>query len=145
MFMEICVAVIALTLAALTGFLIRISSQIQTSIHLLQTDLRMLSIETARLLNSMNDFVRADLHTLSEETHHVMRNLKDLSSDLSEKSHSLNFLFKPFGFLNCKLGSGSSPEEPEPKNEAIPQILKWVASSVFLIKKTKELIKNHEK
>lgn len=145
MFTEICLGIITVMLIALVVVLLRISFQIQQSIHFLQVDLHNLSIETMRLLNSMNEFVRADLHMISEETTNLITKLNDLSSDINNKSHSLNFLFKPFGFLNSILGSDTSSDESGSKRETIPQILKWIASSAFLFKTTKEFIKKYEK
>ena len=145
MFTEICLASIALTFIALVVVMARIFSQTQHSIHLFQTDLHALSVETTRLLNTLNEFVQADLHKVSEETQLLISKLNDLSSDINNKSHSLNFLFKPFGFLNSKLGGDSPSDQSTPKRETIPQLLKWIASSALLFKTTREFIKKHEK
>lgn len=107
----------------------------------MQSDVHNLSTEILHLVHNVNDFVQSDLHMVSQETSHLISKLNDLSSDINNKSHSLNFLFKPFRFLSSKLSSGSD----EPKNVTIPQVVKWIASSVLLFKTTKEFIKNYEK
>lgn len=141
MIIEISVAVIALTFVTLAIVLIKFSFQAQRSIQVMQSDVHNLSTEILHLVHNVNDFVQSDLHTVSEETSHLISKLNSLSSDINNKSHSLNFLFKPFRFLSSKLSSGSD----EPKNVTIPQVVKWIASSVLLFKTTKEFIKNYEK
>jgi len=99
-----------------------------------------------RLLNSANKFVFLDLHEFSENSNRLMNNLIDLSSDINNKSRSLNFLFSPFRFLNSKLGSDSPfGDESTTRSETIPQVIKWIVSGIFLIKTTKEFIKKYEK
>lgn len=139
MFIEICLAILTAAVVALVFVLLRISYQTQQSILLLQKDIQALSKETIFLLNTLNQFVRNDLHT-------VISNVNELSSDINNKSQSLNFLFKSVSSLNSKLNGDSPPSESSSnKCETIPQILKWIASSVFLFKTTKEFIKNYEK
>ena len=145
MFIEICLAIITTALVVLVFVLLKISSQIQKSIHFLQTDIHALSKETIDLLNTLNEFVRADLHAVSEETRQLIVKLNDLSSDINNKSHSLNFLFKPLNFLSSKLGADLPPLKSASNRETIPQILKWIASSALLFKTTREFIKNYEK
>jgi uncharacterized protein YoxC len=145
MFIEICLAILVLAVIALVLVLLRISSQTQRSIHLLQTDIQALSKETIHLLSSVNEFVRADLRAVSEETRQLIGNLNDLSSDINNKSHSLNFLFKPMSFLSSKLGRDLPSGKSSPDCETIPQVLKWIASSAFLFKTIREFIKTYEK
>lgn len=145
MFTEICLAIIALALVALIFTLLKISSQVQKSISLIQTDIQVVSKETVRLLNTMNEFVQADLHEVSEETRQLIGQLKDLSSDIKNKSYSLNVLFKPLSFLSSKLGEGPSLDESASNPKIIPQILKWITSSALLFNKIKEFKKSHEK
>jgi uncharacterized protein YoxC len=145
MFIEICLAILALAFSVLVFVLLRISSQVQQSIHLLQTDIHALSTETSHLLNTINEFVRVDLHAVSAETRQLISKLNDLSSDVNNKAHSLNFLFKPLSFLSSKLGGDLPAGESPSKSETIPQILKWVASSALLFKTTKEFIKKYGK
>jgi uncharacterized protein YoxC len=145
MLIEICLAILTAGVIAQVFILLKVSSQAQKSIHLLQTDIHTLSKEMVHLLNTMNEFVRADLHTVSEETCQLISKLTDLSADIGNKSHSLNFLFKPLSFLSSKLGGDLPSDESPSKCETIPQILKWVASSAILFKTTREFIKNHEK
>jgi len=144
MYIEAGLAIIAITLITLVIVLIRLSSQIERSLRLLQADVHHLSVEAIHLLTTMNAFVRADLHVVSEEASQLLNKLNDLSSDINNKSHSLNFLFKPFHFLNSKLSADSSEEESTPQKTSIPQILKWVVSSLVLIKTTKEFFKNEK-
>jgi uncharacterized protein YoxC len=139
MIIEISIGIIALTFLILAIILIKFSFQTQRSIQTMQSDVHNLSTEILQLVHNVNDFVQADLHTVSEETSHLISKLTSLSSDVNNKSHSLNFLFKPFHFLTSKLSSDES------KNITIPQVIKWIASSVLLFKTTKEFIKNYEK
>jgi uncharacterized protein YoxC len=145
MFIEICLSVLAATLITLVFILTKIYSQVQGSIHLLQTDIHDLSKQTSHLLNTMDEFVRVDLTAVSKGTCQLIAKLNDLSTDINDKSHSLNFLFKPLNFLNSKMGEDPPSSEPSSQCETIPQILKWVVSSVRLFNTTKELIKNHAK
>ena len=145
MFSAACLGVIALSLVALVIVFIRISSQTHQSIQLLQADIHRLSIEMMDLLNALNEFVRADLHNVSKETSQLISKLNELSADVNDKSHSLNFLFKPFRFLNDKLGAASSSDEPPSPSNTIPQTIKWVGSSMSLIKTIKEFLKSHGK
>jgi uncharacterized protein YoxC len=145
MLIEICLSILAATAIILLFVLIRIYSQAQRSIHLLQTDIHDLSKETIHLLNAMNEFVRVDLHAASKETCQLISKLNDLSSDINDKSHSLNFLFKPLNFLSSKLDEDSPSSESSSQSETIPQILNWVVSSARLFNTAKELIKNHGK
>jgi len=142
MIIEISVAIIALTFLILAVVLIRLSSQAQRSIQLMQTDIHSLSTEVFRLVHNVNEFVRSDLHAVSEETSQLISKLNDLSSDINSKSHSLNFLFKPFRFINSKL-TGDSSDEPT-SSVSIPQVIKWISSGVLLFKTTKEFIKKYE-
>jgi uncharacterized protein YoxC len=93
----------------------------------------------------MRTFIQGDLQVISDKTKHFIGSLDELSSDISDKSRSLNFLFQPLGFLNSKLEAFSSKDETTSQRSTIPQILRWIASSVLLIKKSKEFIKDHEK
>jgi uncharacterized protein YoxC len=145
MLIEICLAIITLTLIILVISLIRLSTQAQRSIQHIRMDVHNLSAEVTHLVNSMNEFVRTDLHDVSKETSHLITKLNDLSSDINNKSHSLNFLFKPLQFLSSKLSSGSPSSEPNSKRETVPQLIKWIVSSIFLYKSTKEIIKKYEK
>jgi uncharacterized protein YoxC len=123
-------------------FLIRISAKVQGSIFQVQTDLNQTLKEVSSLSSSLNEFVKSDLHKISEETGALIGKLTDLTSDINNKSHSLNFLFKPFSFLTSKMNSDSSSSNDfSSKCETIPQILKWIATSIFLIKTTREVVK----
>lgn len=144
-FSAICLGVIALALTSLVIVLIKISSQTHKSIQLLQTDTHRLSIEMTELAKSINEFVRADLHQVSQETSQLMSRLNEISTDINNKSHSLNFLFKPFRFLSDKLGATTSSDESPPPSNTIPQTIKWVGSSMSLIKTIKEFLKSHGK
>lgn len=145
MLIEVCLSIITIMLVILVFIAIRMFFQIRKSVNLLQSDFHDLSIEMTRLVTSMNEFVQADLHTISEGATHLISKLDSLSADIKSKSRSLSFLFQPFAFLNSKLSSDSSNDESTPHQQAIPQILKWVVSSAFLFKKTREFIKNHGK
>lgn len=141
MIIEISIAVIALTFLALAIYLIRLTSQAQRSIQLMQLDVQNMTIELLRLVQNANQFITTDLHNVSEETTQFINKLTDLSSDINNKSHSLNFLFKPFSFLTSKLSGDSSSD----KTVSIPELLKWIASGVLLIKATKGFIHGKRK
>ena len=142
MFVEICLAIVAATLIILVIVLIKIFAQAQKSIHRVQIDLNLISTETSRLSSSLNEFVKADLHKISEETGVLIGKLTNLTSDINNKSRSLNCFFKPFRFLSSKMSSDlSSSDDLSSKCETIPQLLKWIANSIFLIKVTREFVK----
>lgn len=145
MWIEISVAVIAIAVVALVIALIMSSYRMRKLISMLQTDVHHLSQEAMQLLKSMDEFVRSDLHGISGEVTGLVETLTDLSSDVKQKSQSLNFLFKPMSFLSSRLSATSLNEGQSSGNTTIPQVFKWVASTALLIKKTQEFIKNHEK
>jgi len=130
MITEICLVFIALTMLISSIVLIKIFFQMRKS---LQSDLHNVFSETTQLLHSLNDFVRSHLNPIAQETENLINQLNDLSNDINDKSHSLNFLFKPFSFLTTKLENS--------KESTIPQILKWIGSSALLFKATKEFLK----
>jgi len=140
---NICLILIATAMALSAAMLIKIFLQVRQSISILQIDLHNVSLETSRLLNSLSEFVQTDLSMISQETSQLINQLSDLSADINHKSHSLNFLFKPLSNLNDKMDS--SEEEPSSKQDALPQIMKWIASSAVLFKATKELINRYGK
>lgn len=142
MLLEIALSVIAITLIALVGVLVKISAQTERALSHLGEDVHNLSLEMTNLINTVNEFVESNLHDVSRETTRLVSKLNELSSDITAKSHSLNFLFKPLSFLNSKLDATSSVEEDSGSNrDTIPQILRWIASSASLFKTTKEFIK----
>ena len=145
MFIEICLAVIALAFVLLVVALTRLSSQLQRAVYLLQSDAHALSTEATQLLIRLNEFVSTDLREASQETQLLISKLNGLASDIDQKSHSLNFLFKPLNFIQSKFRSASAEEAPTPQKKPLPQIIKWIASSAILFKSTKELIKGHAK
>lgn len=142
---EVCLSIIAIAMLILCIALIKISSRAQQAICLLQTDIHALSIEATHLINSMNDFVNTDLHKVSQETSSLINQLSLLSSDISHKANSLNFLFQPFRFLNSKLNSDSSSDEQFSKRKTILQFTKWIVSSLTLLTTIKEFVKKHER
>lgn len=139
MFAEICLAIIAVMLIGLAIILIKISSQFQESIRFLQTDIHRLSTEISGLLSSLTHFIQKDLHGTSTEITHLVQKLTDISSDINEKSHSLNFLFKPLNFMSSKMDP--SKNSFVRKCESIPHLMKWIVSSAQLFKSTREFIK----
>ncbi len=139
MLIEVCLVIIAATLVMFVIGVFCIFFKVRQSISILQTDVHHLLNTTTRLVDSLNEFVETDLSTISKETSQLISTISDLSSDINNKSHSLNFLFKPFSFLSSKFGSDSSGES-DSKHSTLPQILKWIASSAILFKTTKEFI-----
>ena len=110
MFTEVCLAVMAVALVALVVLFVR-----------------------ASLLFSNH------LHRISEETRVLIRKLSDLSSDINEKSRSLDSLFKTLSSFHSDVESDSSG------SKTIRPLMRWIASSAVLFKATKEFIRNHEK
>ena len=137
MIIEICLGFIALTILISSIVLIKIFFQMRKSAHLLQTDLHHVFSDTTKLVQSLNVFVQSNLTPVAQETENLVNQLNDLCSDINDKSHSLNILFKPLSFLTDKL-EGST-------HSKIPQILKWIESSALLFKKTKEFIHKYGK
>ena len=142
MIVEVCLMIIAATLVISAIVLIVMFLQVKRSVRLVQTDLHQMIAETTRLASSLNKFVEIDLAAVSQETTQLITELRDFSSDINNKSHSLNFLFKPLSFLSNKFGSDLSSDESPTKEGALPEILKWIASSAILFKTTKEFMKN---
>lgn len=143
--MMVILCTIAIALVVLSVVLVIICFRSKKAIHFIQTDVHKVSQELTRLLSSMNDFVETDLHKVSQETNHLISDVNAFSSDIKKKVDSFDFLFRPLSSLNSKLDSElSSKTEASSFRETIPQILKWIVSSVFLIKTTKEFIK-HDK
>ena len=139
LFITIFLGVIVVLLLLLIIVLTKFSEHVFTSIKKVQTDLDRVSIEASRLSSSLNEFVQTDLHKISKNTSNLIGKLTDLTSDINNKSQSLNCLFKPFSYLTAKTDADSSDDESPSPYKSIPQILSWVASGIFIIKKTREL------
>lgn len=136
MLTQICLTTITVLLIVLTLVLIRAFSQILGLIRILQTDVQTFFFDTTKVLTSLDDFVRNDLHGLSQETTQLVGSLNNISSNLKDKTHSLDFLFKPLSMINAKLTDSSSGEKT-------PQVMKWLATGAVLFKITKELIQKY--
>lgn len=145
MFIEICLAIIAGALVLLIIFLARLSSGLQQTMRLIQSDAHAVSIEATQLLIRVNEFISTDLRQASQETQLLLSKLSDLTSDIDQKSHSLNALFKPLQFLQAKFRPDPQQRGTTPQHKTAPQIIRWIASSVILLKSTKEFIKGHAK
>lgn len=145
MFTEICLGAITALLSILVIALVAALYQAKQSLTLMQTRFYALSHEMTSFSRSIHQFVYTDLRPISKEASQLLGKLTALSSDIHEKSHSLNFLFQPLGFLTNKLNLDSSSEEPDQKKETLPQILKWAISSAILFKTTKEFMKRYGK
>lgn len=142
MFIEICLAIIASALVTLIIILAKVATKTQESIHQVQVDLKRITTETTILINHLNEFISQDLPKITDETGVLVEKLTDLTSDISDKSNSLNFLFKPFKFLRSKLNSDApSFGGLSLSRDTIPQLLKWIATSVILIKTTRGFLK----
>ncbi len=144
MLSEICLGIIAVALIMLIAVLVRVFFQIKQSASVIQRDLQNLSTEALSLLNNINEFVQSDLQIVTHETRHLISNLNTTTSSINDKISSFDFFFKPLSALNSKLTTDST-HESEPQPEPIPGAIKWIASSAYLFKTIKELIKNHGK
>lgn len=107
-------------------------------------------IAMAVKVNKTIDYLQADLHRVSFELTDLMFKVNQLTTDLQAKSESLNFIFEALRSHNANESSeeGDYPEGAHafdggstPHNKTMPQVIGWLLSSVFLIKKTKEFIK----
>jgi uncharacterized protein YoxC len=116
MVIEISLAVIAIALVTLVGYLIALGLQVRKTISHIQTDIHLLSLEISNLIGSVDE----------------------LTTDLTKKSQSLNFLFAPLNHMN-------STEEATSQNNTFPQFVEWAATSLVLFKKSKEFIKKYVK
>ncbi len=110
MVIQISLAVIAIALVTLVGYLIALGLQVKKTISHIQTDIHLLSLETSNLIGRVNE----------------------LTTDLTKKSQSLNFLFAP-------------AKESLSQNNTLPQVIEWAATSLLLFKKSKEFIKKYVK
>lgn len=142
MLSEICLVIISVALIMLIAVLVRVFFQIKQSASAIQRDLQNLSTEALSLLNNINEFVCSDLDTVACEARLLISNLNTTTADINQKISSLNFLFKPLSDLNSKLTTDSE-NESESQHEQVPKPIKWIASSAYLFKTIKELIKNH--
>lgn len=134
-FLGIIIALLVLLIVVLTKF----SKNVDLSIKKVQTDLDQVSTEASRLSSSLKEFVQSDLHKIAEDTSGLIGKLTDLTSDVMNKSRSLNCLFKPLGFLSSKMNAEASEDKSASNTHAIPQLLNWIATGLFIIKKTREL------
>lgn len=110
MVIEISLAIIAIALVTLIGYLIALGLQVRKTISHIQEDIHLLSLETSNLIGRVNE----------------------LTTDLTKKSQSLNFLFP-------------STQESLSQNKTLPQFVEWAATSLVLFKKSKEFIKKYVK
>jgi len=134
-FLGIIIALLILLIVVLAKF----SSHVYTAVNKVQTDIDQVAVEAKRLTSSLNAFVQSDLHKISEDTSGLIGKLTDLTSDINNKSHSLDCVFKPFGFLSAKMKGDSSEDESASPYKTIPQMLGWIATGIFIIKKAREL------
>ncbi len=145
MIIEICLPIIAIVLGILLVILMKMASQVQQNMQSLQTDVHQVSTDLSELIRNLNEWVRSDLPKISGETTQWISQLNHATASISEKAHSLHFVFKLLKFLRTKFGSDSLSDDSGSKCETIPQTMKWIASTLILIKTTKEFIKHHEK
>lgn len=89
------------------------------------------------------DLIQADLHQIYLESTNIISRLSDFSADIKNKSQSLNFLLKPFSFLNRESFSRSSPNQPQ--STTVLQLITWAITGLILVKKAKEVIKHDTK
>lgn len=130
MVLEVCVAVIAVTLVVLVVMLVRTGIEMRGAAKEFQEDVKRLCVEVTILSSTLNRFIREDLHPLSEETGELMANLNEFSEEVRRRMNGR-------GWLNLAVNSlrlGPDSEESETKCETIPQIVKWIGTSVNLIK-----------
>lgn len=139
MFIQICLAIITTAAVILTALLVRLCLQTQKTIRQIQLDLDRVSAETSRLSKSISEFVSSDLHQLSEKSCGF---IDELTQCIGEKPPILRLLSDSLRLLSPKKDAhGSSYKNFSSQCEAIPQILKWIVTSVSLIKKTREYVK----
>ena len=81
--------------------------------------------------------VRKAIEHLSSETSGLIARVNELTTDITKKSQSLNFLFAPLTHFNL--------DGPSSENKTLPQLVEWVATSLILVKKSKEFIKKYAK
>jgi uncharacterized protein YoxC len=147
MIIEISLIIIAITQLLLVTSLCVIFFKINKSVKNLNANIEKVSSETVQLLASLNKVVSSDLQAVSNEAADLISKTSELVSDLSYKSRSMNFLFKPFGFLSSGMNKllPSDPKESEDKKEDIPETVKWLSRGLFLIKLTRRLVKKYGK
>lgn len=147
MFIEVCLGLITFMIAVIMSIMVMIvlvlkknAGLVQESFKKVQSDLDKVAAEATQLSASLKDFVNSDLRKMTDETSSLIGQITDLTSDVSQKSRSLNFLFKPLSSLSSKMTSDDS-DDYSPRSGAIPRVLKWLSTGLFLIKTTKELAK----
>ena len=83
------------------------------------------------------EVLQSDVHRISSELSDLLPKVNQLTTDLQAKSDALNCIFTPLASSHKAEGDGNS--------RTMPQLMEWVISSAFLIKKTKEFVKKYAK
>ena len=124
MIMEISIGVIALSFAILTIFLIK--------------TLRTTNQTVKQLKHSLIHMER-EIAAITQDSHKLIKSLNHLTTDLNEKSESLNFLFRPLAHFNEP--NHHRIEHSESNNatqDKITDTIGWITSGIALYKKLKE-------
>lgn len=118
MIIEISVGVIAVAFLALVIFLIKV---------LLTTN------ATLKQSKSTLTHVQKEIAALSEESQKLLKTVNGLTSDIKEKSASLDFLFRPMATFSKE--SRHRGKHAEESHDTIENVADWITSSIVLYKK----------
>lgn len=123
MIIEISVGVISIAFLALVIFLIKVL--ITTNATLKQSRISLIHIQK-------------EVEELSQESQKLLKTVNGLTSDIKEKSASLNFLFRPMTALTKESHQKESHHKgkhAEEVHDTVIDIADWVTSSIVLYKK----------
>jgi uncharacterized protein YoxC len=118
MIIEISVGIIAVAFLGLVIFLIKVLLTANSTLR--QSRLTMMHVQK-------------EVQDLSEESQKLLKTVNGLTSDIKEKSASLNFLFRPM--TNLSKESRHKAKHHEEEHDTVIDIVDWVSSGIFLYKK----------
>lgn len=118
MIIEISVGIAAVAFLALVIFLIKV---------LLTTN------ETLKQSKKSLGSVQKEVEALSEESQKLLKTVNGLTSDIKEKTSSLDFLFRPMAAISKE--SKHRSKHAEEHHDTISDVADWITSSIILYKK----------
>lgn len=119
MIIEISVAVISLAFLLLVIFLVK---------TLLTTNATLKQTKTAI------SHMQKEVVDLSHESQKLLRTVNSLTSDIKEKTDSLDFIFRPLSQMSHPHREKKTHHDPA---EKVEDIVEWIVSGISLYKKLK--------
>lgn len=138
MISEISLIVIASVQLAFLVVLCIALFKVKKETALFYTEAKKTSTEVMKLLNQMNNWVESDLHKISTGAGDLIKKTSDYVAQATENSPAGTLLSLPLRLLSGVLPAKENREE----KVTFPQVLKWVVQGFYLVKTTKEVLKN---